>query len=105
MTANHDMIVLCADEAAPVVWLDPRDKDLSRRAMVVLCFTQVTEWQRLLDQTDDPLCVVARKTLCEALPLEAARKRALDRGKRRRREMRKRQGQQHGGGLFDLEDG
>ena len=102
VTHNHDMIVLCADESASVVWLDPRDKDLSRQAMVVLCFTQVPEWQRLLDEADGPICVVARKTRCEALALDVARKRALERGKRVRRTMRKRHARLPDGGLFEL---
>lgn len=95
------MLVLCADESASVVWLDPRDKDLRREAMVVLCFTQVSEWQRLLDEANGPVCVVARKTSCAAISLEAARRRALERGKRLRREIQRRRRAVADGGLFD----
>nr|WP_268234467.1 DUF5615 family PIN-like protein [Egicoccus halophilus] len=104
VTQNHDMLVLCADESAPVVWLDPRDKDLRREAMVVLCFSQINAWQHLLDDADGPVCIVARKTSCEAIPLEVARRRALERGKRRRREMR-RQRPAADGGLFQNDAG
>lgn len=101
VSQNHDMLVLCADESASVIWLDPRDKDLRREAMVILCFTHISEWQRLLDEADGPVCVVARKTCCEAISLEAARRRALDRGKRLRRQMRMRHRERSGGGLFE----
>lgn len=103
VTQNHDMIVLCADEGESVVWLDPRDKDLSREAMVILCFSQITGWQELLDAADGPICVVARKTRCEAISMPDARKRALARGKRRRREMRRKTAHRADGPLFEAE--
>jgi hypothetical protein len=88
VTTNHDMIVLCAEEEESVIWLTPRDKDISLEALVGMCFSQLREWQRLLDDTSEPVCIMAHKTKCMSVPLDRAKRVALERGKRRRRRER-----------------
>lgn len=89
LTENHDLIVICAEAGAPVVWLDPRDKDMTFTTQVLLCFTQIAQWDSLVTQHPDPLCVHARKTTCRAISLEEAKSLALSRGKRRRQKARR----------------
>lgn len=90
VTSNHDMIMLCAEVGESVIWLDPRGRQLRREEHVVLAFTNIVEWQRLLHQAGAPVCVRAMRTKNEVLTLERAsalaerRVRAL-RARRRRR--------------------
>lgn len=93
LTNNHDMIVLCCEAEESVIWLDPRDKDMTFAAQVLLCFGQISEWQALLQATPGPTCIHARKTKCDAIPLERAKRMALERGKRRRRQEARRKQQ------------
>ena len=48
VTGNHDMVVLCAEEQESVVWLDPRDKDMTLAAQTLMCLNHVQEWDRLV---------------------------------------------------------
>lgn len=34
MTSNHDMILLCAEEDEPVIWIDPRGR-IGRRGLIL----------------------------------------------------------------------
>lgn len=101
VTTNHDMIVLCAEEAESVVWLTPRDKDLTLEAVAAMCFAQLREWESLLAHASGPVCVMAHKTKCDVIPLERAKRIALERGKRRRRRRRSRPSPRSRGGLLD----
>lgn len=85
VTTNHDMIVLCAEEGESVIWLTPRDKDISLEALTWMCFSQLHEWQRLLEDASGPICIMAQKTKCAPVPMDRAKHLALERGKRRRR--------------------
>lgn len=91
VTTNHDMIVLCAEQEESVVWLDPRDRDLSRAGLVRLAFGQIHEWDAHLTAAVEPICVVAHKTISKVLSLDHASRLALERGKRRRRESARRE--------------
>lgn len=33
VTTNHDMVVLCAEAGETVIWLDPRDRDITLEAL------------------------------------------------------------------------
>lgn len=101
VTTNHDMIVLCAEEGESVIWLTPRDKDLTLEAVAAMCFAQLREWESLLAQANGPVCVMAHKTKCDVIPLERAKRIALERGKRRRRRRRSQGGQRSRGDLLD----
>lgn len=101
VTTNHDMIVLCAEEGESVIWLTPRDKDLTLEAVAAMCFAQLREWEWLLAQANGPVCVMAHKTKCDVIPLERAKRIALERGKRRRRRRRSQRGQRSRGDLLE----
>jgi predicted nuclease of predicted toxin-antitoxin system len=90
VTQNHDMMTLCHESSQRFVWLDPRGRALRREAQVLLVFTQISDWQRILSA--DPLvCVHARRTRCapiasgEAARLAQQRMRALQRRGGRRK--------------------
>jgi hypothetical protein len=85
VTTNHDMIVLCLEEGESVIWLDPRDKDLTLAAQADMCFKQIGEWEQHLVSASETVCVVARKTRTEVMKPERAKRIAMERGKRRRR--------------------
>jgi predicted nuclease of predicted toxin-antitoxin system len=88
VTTNHDMIVLCLEEGESVVWLDPRDKNLTLVSQTEMCFSQIAEWELQLGLANGPVCVVARKTRTEVMAPDRAKRIALERGKRRRRKAR-----------------
>jgi hypothetical protein len=67
------MIVLCADEAASVIWIDPRGRQFRRAEFVALVFGRIDEWQRMLGHADGPLCLHVMRTKTEILTLERAR--------------------------------
>lgn len=90
VTTNHDMVVLCAEAGETVIWLDPRDRDISLEALTLMCFEQVAEWERALEGASRAVCIVARKTTYEVMDLGRAKRIAIERGKRRRREVRRR---------------
>lgn len=72
VTSNHDLILLCAQERVPVVWIDPRGRQFRRSEMVLICFREIAVWERLLAEGDGPMCVRALRTKSEALTLERA---------------------------------
>ena len=73
VTHNHDMMTLCAELGQRFVWLDPRGKQLTREAQVLLVFQQIARWEAILTQSPEA-CVHARRTRCEQIaPEEAAR--------------------------------
>jgi len=93
VTNNMDMIVLCADECEPVIWLDARGKSWTRAETALVCFRTVDRWQELLESVDGPACLVVHKTTLKVIPLEDAKRLALGRNRvRKRRAARARQG-------------
>lgn len=100
VTNNHDMIVLCTERNHSVIWLDPRDKDMTFTAQTLICFTQVAEWERLLATAGSPVCIQAHKTTCRVLTLDGAKRLAIERGRRRRAERRHRRKTKDLGGLL-----
>lgn len=88
VTSNHDMMELCAEAAQRFVWIDPRGRQLRLAEQVVLVFTQIERWERLLDE-DGGACVRALRTRCDRIePEEAvrlARQRMVSLERRRRR--------------------
>jgi predicted nuclease of predicted toxin-antitoxin system len=73
VTANHDMMTLCAEAGQRFVWLDARGKQLTRDAQVLLVFKQISEWERTL-AASPAMCLVARRSGCKLIaPGEAAR--------------------------------
>ena len=72
VTSNHDMIMLCAERGQSVVWLDPRGRQLRHDETVVLAFSGLAEWARLLHEAEGPSCVRVLRTKAEVLTLERA---------------------------------
>lgn len=84
VTSNHDMILLCAEEHEPVIWIDPRGRQLRRTEFVPLVFGRVEDWQKLLAEAGEPICVHVLRTKTEVLTLERAKHLVLQRMRRLR---------------------
>ena len=82
VTSNHDMILLCAEEHEPVIWIDPRGRQLRRTEFVPLVFGRIEEWHKLLAEADEPICVHVLRTKTEVLTLERAKHLVLQRMRR-----------------------
>lgn len=82
VTSNHDMILLCAEEGEPVIWIDPRGRQFRRTEFVALAFGRVEEWQELLAEAENPVCVHVLRTKTEVLTLERARHLVIQRMRR-----------------------
>lgn len=72
VTSNHDMVLLCATEAESVIWIDPRGRQFRLPDMVALVFGRVEEWQGLLAEATEPVCLRVLRTKTEVLDLEQA---------------------------------
>lgn len=48
VTSNHDMMTLCDELGQQFVWIDPRGRQLERPDQVLLVFSQISEWARIL---------------------------------------------------------
>jgi predicted nuclease of predicted toxin-antitoxin system len=90
VTSNHDMMTLCHESSQRFVWLDPRGRKLDREAQVLLVFTQIRDWERLL-QEHPAMCVHARRTRCAPIASGEAARMALQRMRELRRRERRRQ--------------
>jgi hypothetical protein len=66
------MIVICAEQQKSVIWIDPRGRQFRRTEFVPLVFGRVEEWQRLLAEAEDPICVHVLRTKTEVLTLDRA---------------------------------
>ena len=88
VTSNHDMMLICEQEGQRFVWLDPRGRQLSQREQVVLCLTQIEQWEDILNRSSGE-CVRALRTKAtsiragEAARLAKERMIRLERKKRR----------------------
>lgn len=82
VTSNHDMIMLCAEEDESVIWIDPRGRQLRRTEFVPLVFGRVEEWQEMLAEARDPVCVRTLRTKTEAISVDRARHLAEQRMRR-----------------------
>lgn len=70
---NHDMMMICAEAGQRFVWIDPRGRQLSAVEQVLLVFSQIEVWERLL-AADQGVCVRSMRTKCEPIQAgEAAR--------------------------------
>lgn len=65
-----------------------------------MCFNHIGEWQAIRKNAAEPVCVVARKSTSEVMPLERAKVPAIERGKRRSQEQRRRRRPLPEGGLL-----
>lgn len=72
VTSNHDMILLCLEQAQSVIWLDPHGRKITRDEMVVLVFRAAREWEGMLQSATGPVCIRALRTKNESLSVERA---------------------------------
>jgi predicted nuclease of predicted toxin-antitoxin system len=100
VTNNHDMIVLCAEEEASVVWLGPR-RSLNLDEQVLACFMNIANWDRLLGQQKKAVCLRAFKTATKVLSLEQASRLAMERIRRAKRPPTRRKATKPSPGLWD----
>lgn len=97
VTSNLDMILLCAERNQPVVWIDPRGRQLRREDMVLLVFKNIRDWTQRFEDAADPVCLRAMRTRTETLGLQEAGRLARNRMSRiSRRRTRTRQPRPHG---------
>lgn len=82
VTSNHDMILLCAEENESVIWIDPRGRQFKRTEFIPLVFTRIEEWQAMLANATEPICVHVLRTKTEVLALERARHLVVQRMRR-----------------------
>lgn len=87
VTSNHDMILLCHEQAESVVWIDPRGRQFTLDDLALVAFKGIRDWQRLLQTATGPVCVRVLRTKVERLSLERAA--ALARQRIRRLHARK----------------
>lgn len=72
VTSNHDMILLCFEEQESIIWIDPRGRQLKLTEFVPLVFARVEEWEQLLTDAENPICIHVLRTKTEVLTLERA---------------------------------
>jgi hypothetical protein len=72
VTSNHDMILLCREQAEYVVWIDPRGRQFKVDELVLVAFKGIAEWERLLSTATGPVCIRVLRTKVERLTIEKA---------------------------------
>jgi hypothetical protein len=82
VTSNHDMILLCAESNESVIWIDPRGRQFKRTELVPLVFNHVEEWQQVLVDSEEPVCIQVLRTTTRVLTLERARHLVVQRMRR-----------------------
>jgi predicted nuclease of predicted toxin-antitoxin system len=82
VTASGDLVLLCAERAVPVIWLDPHGRPFTDLEVVPLVFGQVERWDGLLADAAEPVCVQVMRTHTEAVALDRARHLVVDRMRR-----------------------
>jgi predicted nuclease of predicted toxin-antitoxin system len=106
VTSNHDMIVLCCERRESVIWVDAHGKTFTFAQQVVLCFSSIGQWEEMLRDAKEPVCIQAMKTKSVLLTLERAKHLALHRNRsRRRRERRIAAPKDSGQGVLEEPDG
>lgn len=85
VTSNHDMMLLCDEAGQQFVWIDPRGRQLQRDDQVVLCFTQIRQWDELLATGS---CVRALRTKATPISSDEAARLATQRFRALRRRQR-----------------
>lgn len=84
VTYNHDMMLMAHAQGAQFVWLDHRNRSMSRFEQARLVLSQIEAWQLLLTDHSG-CCVHAGRTFCEALEAADAARRVEQRARERKR--------------------
>ena len=72
ITYNHDMIVLLTEQKQSFIWLDPRGRPFTKEEMVVRIFLVAHEWEEILKEASEPVCIRTLRTKNEVLTLDYA---------------------------------
>ena len=72
VTASPEMVLLCAEQKVPVVWLDPVGRPFTIEELVPLVFLGAADWQERLAARQSPSCVRVRRSSTEVLALDRA---------------------------------
>lgn len=59
VTSNLDMVLLCVECRQPVIWIDPRGRQLRREDLVLLVFKNIRDWDDRLGTATEPVCLRA----------------------------------------------
>ena len=95
VTSNHDMMLICAEAGQRFIWIDPRGRQYSAREQVLLVFSQIEEWERLLGSPNGA-CVRSMRTKCEPIGADEAARLSLQRMRVLRRRQQSRRAQKLG---------
>jgi len=108
VTSNHDMIMLCAEEGASVVWLDPHGRHLRLDEQASLSFAGIVGWCSRLEAAVEPVCIRVLRTRVHQYPvavgaaLAERRYRAIQ--KRKAQPVRRRRRPQDVGGQLTTDE-
>lgn len=69
VTSNHDMIMLCAERGASVIWLDPHRRHLRVDEQAAMAFAGIVEWCGLIIDAAEPVCVRVLRTRVHVYPV------------------------------------
>ena len=72
VTSNHDMIILCHEQEQSVIWIDPHGRQYRHDELAASAFAGIAQWERLLSEATDPVCVRVLRTKVEIMPLARA---------------------------------
>lgn len=97
------MILLCAESQQTVIWIDPRGRQFSREALVLLVFKNISDWEERLNQATGPVCLKALRTKTATLSLNEAGRLARQRMRRISAARRRRGSQKPLGSLVSEE--
>ena len=82
ITYNHDMIVLLTEQKQSFIWLDPRGRPFTKEEMVVRIFLAAHEWEEILKEPSEPVCIRTLRTKHEIMTLNDAARLAKQRMRR-----------------------
>ncbi len=69
VTSNLDMVMLCAEQGQPVVWIDARGRQYTSDQLAALALLGIAEWDRKLTQAGTLVCLRVLPTRVDVLPL------------------------------------
>lgn len=69
VTKNHDMIMLCAEKGASVIWLDPHRRHLRLDEQAALAFAGIVDWCGRLQAATEAVCIRVLRTRVHVYPV------------------------------------
>lgn len=72
VSANHDLFMLAAERRQTVVWIDGYGRQLTYESQVLICFRGIAEWEMLLADATQPVCLHVLRTRTHIMELSEA---------------------------------